>query len=279
MTGEAQASLDGPYAKVRRAKEHLEAFGLEAVWVVEAAPETAVFETCYDPNGQRFLVHVAEEPVVPLRLSTIAGDAIHNLRSALDLLAYQLPILASGAAWEDSQWPIVRDRKGLRQWRVKGLRKRLRRAHCADLWAKVERYQAIGYEQQFEAGVDPLTQRYRDLPLHLLNELSNRDKHRLLLDSHINVAEFSRIEPRCIRDCQNPRMIESWGLWYTLKQDAAPLVQFTADITGPEPQMEVDIEFVPAPLSLSGLPGAADEWLRLLAAEVLAVLEDFAPLF
>jgi hypothetical protein len=74
-------------------------------------------------------------------------------------------------------------------------------------------------------------------------------------------------------------MIESWGLWCTLKQDAAPLVQFTAAITGPEPQMEVDIDFVPAPLSFSVLPGAAHEWLRLAAAEVLAVLEDFAPLF
>jgi hypothetical protein len=278
MTVGGKASLDGPYAKVRRAKEHLEAFELE-VGVMEAAPDSTVFETRYDPDGQRFLVHVAEEPLVPTRLSAIAGDVIHNLRSALDLLAYQLPILASGTAWEDSQWPIVRDRKGLRQWRVKGLRKRLQGAHRADLWIKVEGYQAIGYEQQFKAGVDLWTQRYRDLPLHLLNALSNHDKHRLLLEPFINVAEFSRIEPRCLRDCRNPRMIESWGLWYTLKQDAAPLVQFTADITGPEPQMEVDIEFVPAPVGFSGLPGPAHEWLGLLAAKVLAVLEDFAPLF
>lgn len=277
-----KASLDGPFAKLRRAKEHLEAFKVEADRIAEYVPQTTSFEARYDPDVPRFLVHVADEPVVPFHLSTIAGDLCHNLRSGLDLLAYQLPILATGEAWEGAQWPIVDKPRDIgKYWRFSGLRKEMIRGGRRDLWAKVEGYQSFGYEQQMPPpeGVDMLTQRYRDLPLFVLRELSNMDKHRLLLGPYFNVAELRDIRPQCIHDCVSPRVIESWGFFYTLKKDAAPIVQFAVDATGPDPEMKVDVDFTAQPVSLSFLPGPAREWLELLVATVSSVLEDFAPDF
>jgi hypothetical protein len=278
-----QASLDGPFAKLQRAKEHLQALEVEADRVMEHVVETTAFRARYNPDMPRFLVDVAEAPVVPFRVSTIAGDIIHNLRSALDLLAYQLPILASGEPWEKTQWPIVTEANDLNARRFKGLHDRLVNAGRGDIWVKVESHQAIRYVQQFPSTPTPnydiLTARYRDLPLLVLRELANQDKHRLLIEPYFNVLRYDRIQPRCIRDCKNPRAIESWGLWYTLKKDAPPVVQFAIDVTGPDPKMEVDIGFTPNAVSLGFLPGAALDWLVLIADAVRAVLEDFAPLF
>jgi hypothetical protein len=76
------------WVKVRRADQHiieatrgLDAFAREQPWTVEAEPGP-------DPRDQsyRFRVH---KPV-PVDLLAVLGDAVHNLRSALDAMAYAL---------------------------------------------------------------------------------------------------------------------------------------------------------------------------------------------
>lgn len=275
------ASLDGCYAKLRRAKEHLELFEEEAGRVLEHVPDTTVFEVTYDPDVPRFLLGVAEEPAMSMRLSTIAGDLVHNLRSCLDHLAYQLLVLA-GDEWDDSRWPIVTDLGEIdSNRRFRGLRDRLLSAGRDDFWTKVLSHQMHDYEQTPPRdGVHPLTQRYRDLPLFMLRELSNADRHRLLLEPYFNVAQYLRIEARCIRDCENPRLIEAWPLFYTLKKDAPPIAQFTADITGPDAHMEVDVDFEAQPVGFVDIIGtSASAYLELTADAVFTVLQDFAPLF
>jgi hypothetical protein len=274
------ASLDGAFAKLRRAKEHLQLFEEEASRVLVDIPRPLVTDVTYDPDVPRFLVRPRDDARVPSRLSTIAGDVIQNLRSSLDHLAYQLPILATGSPWEHTQWPIVATFDEIEeQWRFKGLRKRLIDAGRWDLWAMVEFYQAVWYVQEFPPpeGVDIFTQRYRDVPLLVLNELSNQDKHRLLLEPAVSVGHYLTIVPRCIRDCENPRPIMN-TLWYGLKKKTV-ILHFTADITGPEPEMEVYIDFIPRPISFVGLQEPAVDYFVLMTDAVRAVLDDFAPFF
>lgn len=279
MSLPADASLDGCYAKLRRAIEHFEAFEDEAGRVLENVSATTTFAARYDPDVPRFLVHVVDEPMVPLRLSTIAGDLVHNLRSCLDHLAYQLLILA-GDEWDDPQWPIVADLTKIdSNRRFKGLRDRLIAADRADIWTKIEGYQAHNYVDQFTPGISWIEQRHRDLPLLVLHELSNIDKHRLLFRTSFNVAEYQRIQIMALRDCTNPVIIDN-TLWFTLKKDAPPIVQFRVEATGPDPSMEVEIDFTVQPVFLADIPvGPANTYLPLLLDAVGALLDDFAELF
>lgn len=271
------ASLDSCFAKLARAEEHLELFREEADRLLDSVAASTTFKTTYDPDVPRFLVSVDDEPTVSLRLCTIAGDYVHNLRSSLDHLAFQLLILV-GDPYEKTQWPIVGDLAKIdRNPYFRAFRDRLRGKGRGDLWTKVEGYQHHNYVPTPPTPeIDLLTQRYRDLPLLVLHELSNMDKHRLLLDPYFTIENFTRITPRCIRDCENPRLIEDWGLWYTLRNDAPPIAQYTADITGNNPEMQVDIEFSPRPVRFAEIPDAADTYLVLMAHAVRVVLDDFA---
>jgi hypothetical protein len=275
-------SLAGAFAKLERASEHLDLFGKEAEHARQHAKDDLVLETFYDPTYPRFLVKVTHEPLVPLRLSTIAGDVIQNLRSALDHLAYQLPILATGTAWEGTQWPIVGTFEAIENTkRFRGLRDRLLATGRWDLWATVESYQAVWYEQQMPPpeGVHFIVQRYRDLPLLVLNDLSNQDKHKLLLEPYFAVKEYTDINVEPVRDCQSVRLVADWGLMYALRTEGPVLMQFTADITGPAPEIEVKIDFVTGPINLLTLMEPAFDYLGRMRDAVGAVLVDFAAFF
>src|SRR5258708_39516599 len=92
------------FSKVERAKKHIEDLNsaLDAFWSTE--PNRISFED--NPNsGERsyYLVNVAE---IPLEILVIIGDVLHNLRSALDHLAFQLP-RAPGKVRGWTQFPIV----------------------------------------------------------------------------------------------------------------------------------------------------------------------------
>jgi hypothetical protein len=277
-----RAALDGAHAKLSRAQEHLQEFEHEAAKVNEAVPRTLCLPTTYDPEGQRFIAYLTEEPAIPPRLSTIAGDVLHNLRSALDHLAYQLVILATGEPWEKSQWPIVISFEAIEtDSRFRKLRDLLLAAGREDLWAHVEFHQAVWYVDDMDGAARDgvLIHRQRRLPLLALHSLSILDKHKLLVEPFFIVASYRRIEPRCIADCDSPEPIQSWGLWYTLRKDAPPLAQFTGNITGPAPRMDVDIEFELLPVGLAGLGAPALEWLGLMVDAVGGILLDFGPFF
>lgn len=96
--------LDGVRGKIRRAKEHIENLKTELrafrnrgayVQVGHDEPET----------GDRVVrLRVGEE--FPPQISLVLGDAIHNLRSSLDYLAYQLCIASRGTPDDNTGFPI-----------------------------------------------------------------------------------------------------------------------------------------------------------------------------
>ena len=89
--------------KVNRAKHNIQDLNAQAQAFSESNPYALTFEKNVEsPNQLSPMLHVGQGVVSKLdNLSLITGDAVHNLRSALDLLAVELveaarDFLASG---------------------------------------------------------------------------------------------------------------------------------------------------------------------------------------
>ena len=90
MTTEAhnKPSLSGPLGKVQRAEMHLRSF--EAAWqkVIDSDAFTFIHEVNADGVSHRY--RAVDVPELDDRWALVLGDCAHNLRSALDYLAYEL---------------------------------------------------------------------------------------------------------------------------------------------------------------------------------------------
>jgi hypothetical protein len=97
--------LDSARTKIRWAKEHLDAFDREADAFIASKPYTVTREPQFAVGHNRYRLFVREKP--PERLALIAGDCVHNAKSALDHVAWQL----AGAKTDDTgtQFPIFAD--------------------------------------------------------------------------------------------------------------------------------------------------------------------------
>jgi hypothetical protein len=153
----------GPRAKVERAKEHLAVFDAAINDYSNGGHRGITLHD--DPDGVRHVVFAEYQPLSP-RLSTIAGDVIHNARSALDLLTSHAARL-EGNRLQDLGFPIVRLRT---DFEAKMLKK-------FDSSPKVARFlMLVGpYER---GGGDP---GHHANTLVILNRLSVVDKHQLLI--------------------------------------------------------------------------------------------------
>src|SRR5215813_1695318 len=160
-------------SKVERAERHL--FDLREQWAafLESNPYPIRFED--DPQtGDRtyYVVSVAEIPDDPIKM--IIGDAVHNLRSALDHIAHELVCIGKGSRgpFKWVYFPIAEDsakyhsEKGAK---VKGMRQ--------------DAIHAIDLIEPYGSGAFGL--------LWYLHQLDIIDKHRLLLAAACNVASHS----------------------------------------------------------------------------------------
>lgn len=97
--------FQGCFAKVERAREHIDALQEEIAAFVADHPYDVVVEFDSETGEQIARVATVKEP--PLRWSIIFGELGHNLRSALDHLVYQLAIIAgSNPAKTKTSFPI-----------------------------------------------------------------------------------------------------------------------------------------------------------------------------
>ncbi len=167
-------SLDGVRAKLSRAKEHLDV--LDEEWEKFLRQEPCPYRFLIDehPIGRYNKISVYMREPVPLRLSTILGDAFHNLRSALDLLAHELVRAGGSAPSRTTAFPIYDSEREFLS-RVEFRRRSDDRPGPlhgiepgSEIWAFVK-------EMQPYQGGDCAKQ------LSTLRQLSNADKHRTLL--------------------------------------------------------------------------------------------------
>ncbi len=98
--------LAGPLIKTERAKEHVSHLEREIRTFFDSKPYEVRRYAEADTGYWSFRLHVHRQP--PLNWTALIGDTIHNLRSALDLLACQLVLNDGGTVTQDTAFPISR---------------------------------------------------------------------------------------------------------------------------------------------------------------------------
>ncbi len=168
--------------KIKRAKEHVSDLERHVRAFMEINPYKV--GTKRDPQTRKLIYYIISAEPVPDCLALIAGDAIQNLMSSLDYLAYQLVCSDSRGIPPNPRWiyfPIADDAskyEAKKQGKLKGVRQ--------------ETFDAIDALKPYKGG---------NALLWVLYRLNNIEKHRLLLTvgsqhSGINIgqvmAQFSR---------------------------------------------------------------------------------------
>lgn len=178
--------LTSAWAKFARGCEHFEAFCAAGHEIVEATLANGALEA--ERVGPGLVSVRARLPPIPLRTSCILGDVTHELRTALDHVAWALAQRAGfGGDRRQVQFPIVPDAAGFANRRPALIR-------------------MFGV-----AAVDALqqVQPFQDRPgLHWLQHLNNVDKHEAVVIARHHL-QFTGVE---VEDRKGRRqMAESGG--------------------------------------------------------------------
>jgi hypothetical protein len=88
----AVPNLDGVYEKIERAKIHQVGLAQRLGTVLGPEHQKFTLDREPDPATGRYNVRVSGVPAIDPSWLTIVGDCLHNLRSALDHLAWQLVV-------------------------------------------------------------------------------------------------------------------------------------------------------------------------------------------
>jgi hypothetical protein len=170
-------------AKLERAAEHIVQFDRLAAEVVRVRPEDMDLSGEKNIGDGEFVtqsVIITSRPIPP-RLSAIAGDAFHNLRSALDHIGVAV------TQDERAYFPIVTTADAVR---VRELDKLLAKlpSDVASILREAQPYLSSNPESH---------------PLALLQRLDNTDKHRALM----LVAAYFRAESAQPHDSPEARVL------------------------------------------------------------------------
>lgn len=151
--------LRGPRLKIERADEHIRELETAIKRFHESNPYEIVREVNAKTGDLEYWVRLRALP--PARLASITGDAIHNLRSALDLLWCQL-VEARGKTVAQSDTFVISASRNKFEAAFKGVKQRIPGPARATIDAL----------KPYDGGHDGLWR---------LHQLDVIDKHRLLL--------------------------------------------------------------------------------------------------
>lgn len=251
-------SLDGCRAKLARAEELWDEVWASLNGFLEQGPYQS--EGAFDPNSSEWVVRfrVLEEP--PLKWGVLIGDVVHNLRSALDHLAWQLVLRNGGEPSWRTQFPIYADENSY-------LRANGGQAQIAGM--SEEDKNRIEERQPFNLAADA----DRPHELAVLQFLSNVDKHRVVHTSLVQTAgsQFG------IHDLQDVSGIGQIAPQFGSLVDGADLVRIGVVADGPNPsltvdaQLELDVAFADeeSPVHDENVPGVLLE-LREYVVELVS---------
>jgi hypothetical protein len=165
--------------KLDRAVQHLERLEAEVRRWLGGHPYFVVSK--FDPERGEHSVWIRPEGEPPAELGLIIGDCLHNLRSALDSLVYDLATvyqegLLSDRAAKKSEFPLYIDPDLFEEYRE-------RKIGATDpcVQTKIEELQPYNEWSSFRFFMKTMGMRAHPEachPLWLLQELSNTDKHR-----------------------------------------------------------------------------------------------------
>jgi hypothetical protein len=166
-------ALAGIERKIARADEHFRRLHAEmSAW--DARRPWRLVPEIHDKGRKHFHRLRFLEPV-PIDWAVILGEAIHDLRSALDQAIYWLTVDWTGSELPLSSFPVYRRRSNFYQRTKKGI------------WSSsggMYKIRGIGPgPQAFVEALQPYPQRYRRFycrDLRTVHDLWNQDKHRLV---------------------------------------------------------------------------------------------------
>src|SRR5271170_3962716 len=94
--------------KLKRANEHIQDLYIRMLALGDSGPYTIVVNR--DPNGGDDSIEIESTQSVPDDVLLIIGDALHNLRSALDYALYSITVNRD----RHSKFPVCKTRENLK---------------------------------------------------------------------------------------------------------------------------------------------------------------------
>jgi len=264
--------LAGCEEKLWRAQEHFDLLQEEIARLGKT--QLATFRTERKPNTEHILWTVVDTVSEPeLRLATILGDVIHNLRSSLDHLVFELAFLGlRGQKIPDkTTFPGSFTKANCCAKVQNVLLEGVLKKHRAML------YQAQPCYRKRDSASERTKRRRKRSPIADLHNLWNDDKHRMIQPVVLAPNELRpTIGPW--HDCRptGPPIINLDFLGQPMKPETEVLT-IHVEVTGPHPRMQVQIE-IGGQISLrNGFPVL--DAMMAIANYVQAILLRFEPIF
>jgi hypothetical protein len=163
--------LSGCYAKIERAKKHISEFDRERLAFLDMNPYVVIPKFDLESNATQSIM--GPLPILPDSLATIAGDAVQNLRTALDYLAAEL-VKVNGGDPKRVYFPIAESAEKYKSelsGKIKGIS-----TQAIEVFNRIEPYGGGQGES-----------------LWILHSLNNADKHRLLVSVGSNIGRTVQI--------------------------------------------------------------------------------------
>jgi hypothetical protein len=152
----------GARLKIERANQHINELYLQSREFAKTGPYSVVVED--DPETGDSVLQIRMDQPAPERILLIVGDALHNLRSALDFAMSDIEFETTGARDPHTSLPMRRTRNDLVVACNGGLKKKAPKAVIDHIVNAVEPYKGGNGD-----------------PLWSLHKLDIEDKHRLLI--------------------------------------------------------------------------------------------------
>ncbi len=254
--------LKGCRAKLDRAADHLNALNEEVLDFLKTNPYGVFGE--FDPKGSKYIfrVNVAHEP--PPRLGAIFGDLIHNLRSALDHLVYEL-VLLNGHSPNRSRtcFPIYDSNPP-----------------GGFACATTESLRGVGdAERALIEELQPYNRaELEGRALGLIRRYSNQDKHRTLVGFQAAIAYPGAELPIRFTPNEDARIVGHFILTTGLLGRDAQLVRVPVEALGPNPEVEMEGN-LPLDVAFGEDPALRAGAIPATAGEVARVITQFEPFF
>lgn len=194
--------LSGPRAKLGRAKEHVETLRAKIGLAGHPDPRVMPLRRRFEPEFGAVVYRIDRVIQVGADWGLIVGDAVHNMRSALDHLAWALAVRHLGGVQptdrnivRDIQFPVVSKADDWPTHRF------LKHMEPADV-DKLEQYQPFKYTSAGRFILKLQRVGAIECPLEALADLSNADKHRVIqvlyvlaISGHLTVTKFTDCRP------------------------------------------------------------------------------------
>ncbi len=226
------------FDKLERAKKHISDFESARKTFQKENADTIQFKD--DPKARKRIYYVSRDLYVRPEIPLIVGDAVQNLRSALDHLAHQLMCVGTGqpGPFSSVYFPIAEDADEYKC----GPRRRIKRM-------RRDAIKAIDALEPYGGGKGEV--------FWHLHQLNNVDKHRMLLTALTSLYGHSIPKSQRIRTewlfFRNPRTVTAYyggkapslkGLIVPPEVKVFPLKAGTELLTVPNSEIEDDMNFV-----------------------------------